>query len=135
MVLGVIIGYLIYLVGKVPKPRIDDAYVGGEDAKAYSFPGTHFYTTIKNMGGFSRVYKAAEKRFLDFYEWGVGILKTVAYFLYYCLDRLADLIVKSVARLALLLSWILREGHIGVLPAYLAWCLIGFGILLFVLVR
>ncbi|PIU52243.1 hypothetical protein COS91_00300, partial [Candidatus Desantisbacteria bacterium CG07_land_8_20_14_0_80_39_15] len=98
-------------------------------------PGTQFYNTVREIGGLSGIYKAAEKKFLDFYKWGMGFLKGVAYILFYCIDRFVDWLVLGVARLVLLFSWILRRGHIGALPTYLAWCLIGFGIILYVLVR
>jgi len=137
ILISLIIGYIIYIIGKATKPRIDSIYIGGEAAvpEVNRFPGTQFYNTVKEMGGLSGIYKAAEKRFLDFYEWGMGFFKGVAYTLFYCIDRFVDWLVLGVARLALLFSWILRELHFGALPAYLAWCLIGFGIILYVLVR
>ncbi|OIN97736.1 hypothetical protein AUJ66_02390 [Candidatus Desantisbacteria bacterium CG1_02_38_46] len=136
IVIGLIIGYLIYIIGKATKPRVDSIYIGGEVAtEVHRFPGTQFYNTVKEIGGLSGIYKAAEKKFLDFYKWGMGFLKGVAYILFYCIDRFVDWLVLGVARLVLLFSWILRRGHIGALPTYLAWCLIGFGIILYVLVR
>lgn len=137
MVVGLIIGYIIYIIGKAVKPRVDSIYIGGEVAQVEinRFPGTHFYNTVREMGGLSGIYRAAEKRFLDFYEWGIGFFKGIAYILFYCIDRFVDWIVVGVGRLVLLFSWILREGHIGALPTYLAWCLIGFGVVLYVLVR
>ena len=136
IVIGLIVGYIIYIIGKATKPRVDSIYIGGEVAtEVHRFPGTQFYNTVKEIGGLSGIYKAAEKKFLDFYKWGMGFLKGVAYILFYCIDRFVDWLVLGVARLVLLFSWILRRGHIGALPTYLAWCLIGFGIILYVLVR
>lgn len=136
IIIGLVIGYIIYIIGKTTKPRVDSIYIGGEVAtEVHRFPGTQFYNTIREMGGLAGIYRASEKRFLDFYEWGIGFLKAIAYILFYCIDRFVDWLVVGVGRLALLFSWILREGHIGALPAYLAWCLIGFGIVLYVLVR
>ena len=73
--------------------------------------------------------------FLDFYEWGAGFLKAVAYILSYCIDRFVYWLVSAIARVVLFFSWVLRELHIGVLPTYLTWYLIGFGVILYVLVR
>lgn len=134
ILIGIIIGFVIYLWGNV-KARFSQPYVGGEDAEIYSFGGTQFYTTIKKMGVLARIYSAAEKRFLDFYEWGVGVLTVIAHAVFYCIDRFINWLVESVARVVLFFSWVLRSLHIGALPTYMAWYLIGFSILLYVLIK
>jgi len=134
---GLIIGYIIYAAGKGTRPRTDVSYIGGEAPRGdiNRFPGTDFYNTVREMKGLSGIYRAAEKKYLDFYEWGIGFLKAIGHILFYCVDRFVDWLVVGVGRLARFFSWILREVHIGALPTYLAWCLIGFGIILYVLVR
>jgi len=68
-----------------------------------------FYNTIKELDGLKWFYSKAGEKCFDIYDQG--------------------------KRLVLSLTGGISRMHTGVLPAYLAWCLIGMIILLFVLVK
>ncbi len=71
--------------------------------------GTEFYNTIQDIGFLGKIYKLAKNKAFDIYDIGTKI--TFAF------------------------TRILRYIHNGVLPTYLAWCLLGMGILFYILLR
>lgn len=114
LIVGIIVGLIIYLIGKVGKLRVDEnPWVGGNimDNEEIRIPGTHFYRTVTDdlwtvaTGGF----RDGDKGALDLYNiWGsMG-------------DRLVQ---------------VLRRLHDGVLSTYLAWAVIGLAALAFILIE
>ena len=69
--------------------------------------GVDFYQTIQEMGILKVIYKLAEKKVFDVYEIGSKITSGF--------------------------NGILRHMHNGVLPTYMAWCLLGMIILFYIL--
>ncbi len=112
IVIGIIIGFLIYLAGTAVRTRTTDIFIGGETVKQYPdmrVSGVEFYETIKDIGILRIIYRWAEKKFFDVYE--VGVKFTLGF------------------------NRVLRFIHNGVLLTYLAWCLLGMGVLFFYLLR
>jgi formate hydrogenlyase subunit 3/multisubunit Na+/H+ antiporter MnhD subunit len=109
MILGLMVGLVWYLLGRVTKRRRAVAFVGGEslDSDETRVVGTGFYETIRNLSGFKGVYSDADKGIFDVYFLG---------------GRLGGLLVKA-----------LRNLHDGVLSSYLSWSIIGLGILIFLM--
>jgi hypothetical protein len=68
-----------------------------------------FYNTVHGGGVLSPLFKAAERKRFDIYEIG--------------------------SRLTFAVNAFLRYLHNGVLPTYLAWCLLGAGIVLVFMLR
>lgn len=107
---GIVIGAIIYLLGKVKSVREEQPYLGGEVMPAETSPsGADFYLTIKDLAGLSGVYRLAEKKIFDVYDQGV--------------------------RLSFAFTEFLRKLHTGILTTYIAWCLLGLLVLLLILVR
>jgi len=109
---GIVVGFVIYLLGTAVKARQAEIFVGGETLEkepAMRISGTRFYDTIKEIGFFSKIYRLAEKKVFDIYNVGTKI--------------------------TLVFTRILRYLHNGVLPTYLVWCLLGMLILFYVLLR
>jgi len=112
IVVGVAIGFVIYLLGTATKTRQAEIFTGGETLKDYPdmrVSGTEFYNTIQDIGILRFIYKLAEKKLFDIYEVGTKI--TLGF------------------------NALLRYIHNGVLPTYLAWCLLGMLILFYVLLK
>lgn len=112
ILVGVGIGLLIYYLGTVRQAREDENFVGGEDLKLYPdmrISGTAFYNTVEEFGFLKVVYGLAEKKVFDIYEVGAravfGVNKALSYI------------------------------HNGILPTYLAWCLLGMLCLFCVLIK
>ncbi|MBU4141120.1 MAG: hypothetical protein KKA80_04430, partial [Candidatus Omnitrophica bacterium] len=109
---GIIVGIVIYLLGRVAETRETEVFVGGELLKEHPdmrVSGTGFYDTIQDIGILRGIYRKAKRGVFDPYEIGRKI--TFAF------------------------TGILHYIHNGVLSTYLAWCLLGMGILFYVLLR
>ncbi len=109
IIIGIIIGLIIYWFGNLKNLREDSPYIGGEILPSENrITGTDFYNTIKNLKLLSWIYKKAEGKLFDIYDQG----KNLTFFF----------------------TNILKKLHTGVLTDYLAWCMLGVIILLFWLV-
>ena len=110
LIIGLFAGLLIYLLGNFKGVRETASYIGGEEVKDdMKLSGTEFYNTIKELPFIKGFYLRAEKKAFDIYEQGK---KIVFFFI-----------------------GIFRYLHNGILPTYLAWCLLGVIVLLFAIVR
>jgi len=110
IIIGIVIGLLIYLLGNIRGIREDTAYIGGEVTEPrMTVSGVDFYQTIREMGLLRGIYRKAEERVFDIYDQG--------------------------RRLTFFITNRFRHLHSGLLPAYLVWCLVGMIVLFFILVR
>lgn len=106
--IGLFIGFLIYLIGGIKSVRTVEPFIGGETLPDEERPtGTEFYNTISDIPFFRKMYKMANDKVFDVYDGG----KKAVFFFTGLLQRL----------------------HNGILPTYLAWCLLGMIILLLIL--
>jgi NADH:ubiquinone oxidoreductase subunit 5 (subunit L)/multisubunit Na+/H+ antiporter MnhA subunit len=107
IVTGLIVGFVIFLFGKITKSaRVVKPFIGGETLKMGSdrVLGTHFYDTIRSMPPLKGIYAIQEKGYLDPYSWFGG--------------------------LGLAVTGVLRKLHNGLLPLYLSWSILGTVVLL-----
>lgn len=111
IIIGILIGALIYFITRIKPSLRTSPYIGGEEvSEEMRVSGTGFYNTIKEMDGLREIYTTAEKGLFDFYNWGSS--------------RLVSMIIQGFRKL-----------HTGVLTLYFSWCLIGIIILLLLLMR
>ncbi|NQT27999.1 MAG: hypothetical protein HQ570_00185 [Candidatus Omnitrophica bacterium] len=112
IVIGIIVGIGIYLLGKATKTRETESFIGGEFLEKHPdmrISGIDFYHTIQEIGFFKVMYKLAQKKVFDIYE--VGSKITFGF------------------------NKVLRYLHNGILPTYMAWCLLGMAIIFYILLR
>jgi formate hydrogenlyase subunit 3/multisubunit Na+/H+ antiporter MnhD subunit len=110
IVIGILIGLIIYGAGRLKAVRTSSMYVGGEILPGEArVTGTDFYNTVSDMGFFHGVYTAAEKRAFDTYDIG---------------KKFSFYFIKGF-----------RAMHSGILPEYLTWVLAGVLVLLVILLR
>jgi len=108
IIVGIILGLIIYWVGNIRGLRADSAYIGGEIIPEESrVTGVDFYDTIKDMVTFKIIYRKAEEKLFDIYDQGA---KFVFFF------------IRGM-----------RKIHSGVLPTYLSWSLLGILVLLVIM--
>ncbi len=108
ILVGVIIGLAIYAMGSIKNLRIDEPFIGGEKLREdMKVSGVAFYKTIEEIPILAKIYGLARNGNFDIYNVGSNIV----FFFTRGLQRL----------------------HNGILPTYLAWCLVGAAILFFVL--
>lgn len=100
IIVGLIIGALIYFAGTIKSVRTAEPFIGGETLPAAVRPtGVEFYNTISDIPVLGRIYAMAKGGLFDVYELG--------------------------RRATFGLTGVLQYLHNGILPTYLAWCLIG----------
>jgi len=113
IVVGVILGLLIYAFSSIRAYRIDEnVWIGGNimDNEEIRYPGTQFYRTVtEDLGpGIKTLFQDGEKGAMDGYNF---------------FGKLGDSLVQ-----------VLRMLHNGNLSTYLSWIVIGLGVLAFILI-
>jgi NADH:ubiquinone oxidoreductase subunit 5 (subunit L)/multisubunit Na+/H+ antiporter MnhA subunit len=112
IIVGIIVGVIIYLLGTITKTRETEAFIGGEILEKQPnmrVSGTEFYNTIKDIAPLDAIYRLAERKLFDVYHLGSTI--TFGF------------------------NKILSYLHNGILLTYLSWCLLGMIILFYILLR
>lgn len=112
ILIGLGIGFVIYLAGSLRKARTTEIFVGGETVKdipEMRVSGVDFYRTVKEYEPLKIIYQAAEKKHFDIYEIG---------------DRIVSCFSRFFGSL-----------HNGLLPRYITWCLAGVVVLIYILIR
>ena len=112
IVVGGIVGLIIYAVSRMRSVRVDEnVWIGGNimDNEEIRIPGTHFYKTVTDElnPAVAEAFKNGEMGAMDIYNIG---------------GYIGDNLVK-----------VLRDLHNGILSTYLSWCMIGLGVLAFIL--
>ncbi|KPJ58662.1 MAG: hypothetical protein AMS15_07935, partial [Planctomycetes bacterium DG_23] len=108
---GIILGGIIYLVGRATQVREERMFIGGETLSPDTthLSGTGFYNTIRELPLFRVLYSDGEGG---------------AYDLYYLSARYGNTLVQFLRRL-----------HKGILPIYVGWVVIGLALIILYLVR
>lgn len=107
--IGIIIGLIIFKCSSL-KPRLSPTFTGGEELNPKEEAKLEdFYATISEIPLLKKIYALAEQKTFDIYE--------------------------QFKNATFLLSDLLKKLHNGVLPSYLAWCLIGMMGLFFLFFR
>ncbi len=137
LLVGLAIGVLVYLIGKV-KPKTARRFIGGELLKhdEVRIPGTDFYgSSMRSIDMFDKTYEVGEQGAFDIFTQGMAVFRGLGRFLFDFIDRPLNRFYDVFAQLALLMGRGLSVLHTGSLRVYLAWIL-GLGgtlILIFVL--
>lgn len=108
IIVSIIIGFIIYLLGRVKNFRTTEGFIGGETiVEETDFSSVEFYKTVSTFKIFSFFYKKAEKRCFDIYDNSKNII--------------------------LNLNAMLSKAHAGILPLYALWVVLGLIIIVIVL--
>jgi len=108
IIIGLIFGFLGYIIFSSLKFKKATSFVGGEKViPEMEMSGTEFYRTIEDI--FPRIYKGAKNKIFDIYDIGKSII-------FYFGNAFSSL-------------------HNGVLLTYISWILFGVMILLFLFIR
>ena len=131
---GIGIGLFIYLIGTGLRPKRSKVFVGGEELQLEEgrFPGTHFYTPLKDIYLLDKLYRFGSEGAFDIYNHLTGIVRGVGVVSGKVIDFLIRKCYEIIAFLADITGGISSEAHAGILPNYLGWILLGLVILLLV---
>jgi len=100
---------------------------GGKKAYLASEP-------VHKLPGLHRLYDWSETRLFDLYEHGVNLLRALARVLFYGVDRTIDFVYeKLVVFVGEQCTAVLRSAHNGHYANYLAWCVGGLGLIVWVI--
>jgi formate hydrogenlyase subunit 3/multisubunit Na+/H+ antiporter MnhD subunit len=112
LIIGLIIGIILYFVGRVFEYREEPIFTGGErlDIEERRFPGTALYLTILELPFIGTYLKDRDKGAYDLYD----IIKITGW----------KTIVEKLKNL-----------HDGILSTYLSWCIIGLMIIMSILMK
>jgi len=104
IILGLVIGLIIYLLGRYRRSaRVVTPFIGGEKPDRTRVVGTHFYDTVKELPLLKGTYAIQQRGYLDPYNW--------------------------IGSLGLGITAMLKRIHNGLLSWYLSWSLVGILIL------
>jgi formate hydrogenlyase subunit 3/multisubunit Na+/H+ antiporter MnhD subunit len=92
LLVGVAIGFAIYLVGTAFKPRTGEVFTGGEQLAGEDarIPGTEFYGPLKQLGPLHQLYVTAETGAYDFYNTALRSARGISGFVFAYVDRTVD---------------------------------------------
>jgi len=108
VILSIVLGLIIYWIGKIGNFRIAESFVGGEKwGNQAGFKVTGFYDTIRNAAGLKFMFRHAEKRHFDLYDLAAGIV--------------------------LFFNNLFSKAHTGVLSHYAIWFIVGLVVMLIIL--
>jgi NADH:ubiquinone oxidoreductase subunit 5 (subunit L)/multisubunit Na+/H+ antiporter MnhA subunit len=99
ILLGIVLGLLLYWITQALKVRVTPTFVGGEALRTARFGGGGFYKTIRDLPLLRGLFGDAEAGAFDGYHW---------------FGQAGQLVVDM-----------LRSWHAGLLPVYVAWALFG----------
>lgn len=133
IIIGILVGLIIYLLSSGTKVRTSSAFIGGEEVNELikvQVTGGEFYNTVKDGVGLKRVYEGALAGKYDFYHWGKGFFSVIAYVVWIVGDRFADYIWGAIYKIGMGVGNLLRKAHTGILTSYLVWIFVGIFLLL-----
>ncbi len=111
LVLGLLIGWGIYSLGKLKFARKDAVCIGGEilPEESLRISGVDFYKTVKDLPVIKEMYEEAEQKIYDPYEQ----------------------LVKLTFKISDFFKWL----HSGLLHTYLAWVFLGLVVMLIIIFK
>jgi formate hydrogenlyase subunit 3/multisubunit Na+/H+ antiporter MnhD subunit len=136
IILGIVLGIIVYLLGTAMKPRRARVFVGGEvlDEEASRITGPNFYSSMNSVDMLRKTYDFGEGGAFDFYNYlraaanGVAVLaREVFNSLIASLYRIVGKIVEVVGKLTSFL-------HTGELYNYVGWIFLGGIVILLILI-
>jgi hypothetical protein len=136
IIVGVIIGLIVFLLGTAKKPRRSKVFVGGEilDEEAARITGPNFYSSVNTLGMLKKTYDFGEGGAFDFYNYLLGITGGLAVVFRDVINSSFVGAYKYIGKLTSALSRLTSALHTGELYNYIGWVFLGGIIILILLV-
>lgn len=136
IIVGVIIGLIVFLLGTAMKPRRSRVFIGGEilDEEAARITGPNFYSSVNTLGMLKKTYDFGEGGAFDFYNHFLGIMRGLAVVFKDVINSLIVAFYKYIGKLIKALGSLLSALHTGELYNYVGWIFLGGIIILILLV-
>ncbi|MBA7499165.1 Na(+)/H(+) antiporter subunit A [subsurface metagenome] len=136
IIVGVIIGLIVFLLGTAKKPRRSKVFIGGEilDEEAARITGPNFYSSVNTLGMLKKTYDFGEGGAFDFYNYLLGITRGLAVVFRDVINSSFVGAYKFIGKLTSALSRLTSALHTGELYNYVGWLFLGGIIILILLV-
>jgi formate hydrogenlyase subunit 3/multisubunit Na+/H+ antiporter MnhD subunit len=135
IIIGIVIGIVVFLFGTAFKPRSSKVFVGGEviDTEEARITGPNFYSSVHNIDMLEKTYQFGEEGAFDFYNYLRGILGGFGVLFRDVINQFFVLVYRSFAGVIAALGRIFSVLHSGELTGYIGWIFLGAIILLLLL--
>ncbi|HAM37994.1 MAG TPA: hypothetical protein DCP53_01135 [Elusimicrobia bacterium] len=137
IIIGLIIGIIIYLMQAVKNLRRTETYTYGEDPNIYKagFPGSDFYLSITEASPFRSLYKKASKGIFDAHNIAISSIKFFSILISNFIDEYFQHLYEIIENITATISKLSSSLQGGLLSIYIFWSMVGFMVLLFILCR
>jgi formate hydrogenlyase subunit 3/multisubunit Na+/H+ antiporter MnhD subunit len=122
------LGALIYVLGSATKPVAARTFVGGEriaDEEESRFPGTAFYSPVKQLPIVGELLDFGGRGAFDLYNWVCGVLRGLGVVFRAWIDRALEALAESAGSLVTFCGRALSRLQNGNLPLYVGWIFAG----------
>ena len=136
IIVGIVLGVIVYLLGTAMKPRRARVFVGGEllDEEAARITGPNFYTSMNSVDMLKKTYDFGEGGAFDFYNYLRGAANGIAVLARDVFNRVITALFSIVGRIAEAVGKLTSILHTGELYNYVGWIFLGGIIILLILV-
>jgi formate hydrogenlyase subunit 3/multisubunit Na+/H+ antiporter MnhD subunit len=136
IIVGIIVGIIVYLMGTAMKPRRSRIFVGGEimEEEAARMTGPNFYSSMNSVEMLKKTYDFGEGGAFDFYNYLRGAANGVAILSKEVIDRIITSLYKIIGRIAGMIGNLTSLLHTGELYTYVGWIFLGGIVILLILV-
>jgi formate hydrogenlyase subunit 3/multisubunit Na+/H+ antiporter MnhD subunit len=135
IIVGIIIGLIIFLIGTVSNPKRSRVFVGGEvlDEDEARVTGADFYSSVRTLGMLNKTYLFGEGGAFDIYNHLQGIARGFAFISKNVINRIIVAAYHSIGKLVQATGALTSVLHTGELYNYVGWIFLGGAILMLLL--
>ena len=135
IIVGIIIGLIIFLIGTVSKPKRSPVFVGGEvlDEDEARVTGAGFYSSVRTLGMLNKTYLFGEGGAFDIYNHLQGIARGFAFISKNVINRIIVAVYHLIGKLVQATGALTSSLHTGELYNYVGWIFLGGAILMLLL--
>ncbi len=136
IVIGIVVGFVVYWFGTAMKPRRARVFVGGEvfDEEAARITGPNFYSSIDSVDMLKKTYDFGEGGAFDFYNYLRGAAGGIAVLARDVIDRIISGVYMVIGKIVGVIGKLTSALHTGELYNYVGWIFLGGIIILLILV-
>ncbi len=127
IIVGIVVGVIVFTFGTAVKPRRSRVFVGGEilDEEAARMTGPNFYSSVNTIDMLKKTYDFGEGGAFDFYNYLLGIARGLAVVFKDVINWFIVMIYKSIAKMVGALGRLTSILHTGELYNYVGWIFLG----------
>jgi formate hydrogenlyase subunit 3/multisubunit Na+/H+ antiporter MnhD subunit len=136
IILGIVVGFILFLFGTAFKPKKGQVFIGGEilDEEAARITGSDFYSSMRTLNLIDKTYSFGEGGAFDLYNYIRAIARGLASIFKDVFNRIIVAVYNGIGTLVQSLGRLISFLHTGELYNYVGWIFIGGIILIIILV-